>query len=285
MALQIQHFFDPGTSTLTYVAYDTTSKDAVIIDPVWDFDAASGQLSTKSLEAVMSFLTNKDLRPHYVLETHAHADHISSSQLFKKHFPHIKVAVGKRITEVQGIFSKTFNMKDLDTTGKDFDRLLSENEEFSAGTLNIKYFQTPGHTPACGCYLIADAVFTGDAIFMPDSGTGRCDFPGGSAESLYDSVTQKIYKLPDETRIFVGHDYQPQGRELQFQTTVGDQKRKNIQLTAETAREQFLKFRKERDATLSAPKLLLPSIQVNIRAGHLPAPESNGQRYLKIPVS
>lgn len=284
MALQIQHFFDPGTSTLTYVAYDAASKDAVVIDPVWDFDAASGKLSTTSLQAVLSFIKEHALVPHYVLETHAHADHISSSQLFKEHFPQIKVAIGQRITEVQAIFGKTFNMKDLDATGRDFDRLLSENEEFTAGSLKIRYFQTPGHTPACGCYLIGDALFTGDAIFMPDSGTGRCDFPGGSAESLYDSVTRKIYGLPDETRLFVGHDYQPQGRELQFQTTVGEQKRKNIQLKADTAREEFLKFRKERDATLSAPKLLLPSIQVNIKAGHLPAPESNGQRYLKIPV-
>lgn len=284
MALQIQHFFDPGTSTLTYVVYDTASKDAVVIDPVWDFDAASGKLSTTSLQAVLSFLKDQGLIPHYVLETHAHADHISSSQLFKQSYPKIQVAIGQRITEVQEIFGKTFNMKDLDSTGKDFDRLLSENEEFKAGTLKIRYFQTPGHTPACGCYLIDDALFTGDAIFMPDSGTGRCDFPGGSAESLYESVTRKIYGLPDETRIFVGHDYQPEGRELQFQTSVGEQKRKNIQLKADTARDEFLKFRKERDATLSAPKLLLPSIQVNIKAGHLPTPESNGQRYLKIPI-
>lgn len=285
MTLNIRHFFDPGTSTLTYVVYDSDSKDAVIIDPVWDYDAATGKLSMHSFETVLSFIKEHDLHPHFVLETHAHADHISSSQLFKKHFPKIKVAIGKRITEVQQIFGKTFNLKDLDTTGKDFDRLLSENEEFTAGTIAIKYFQTPGHTPACGCYLMGDALFTGDVIFMPDSGTGRCDFPGGSAESLYDSVTQKIYNLPDKTRIFVGHDYQPQGRDLKFQTTVGEQKRDNIQLKHDMAREDFLRFRKERDATLSAPKLLLPSIQVNIQAGHLPSPESNGQRYLKIPLS
>lgn len=285
MNMQIQHFFDPTTSTMTYVVFDIDSKDAVVIDPVWDYDPAAGKLSTLSMEPVLTFLKSKSLKPHFVLETHAHADHLSSSQLFKNFYPDIKVAIGERITEVQNIFAKVFNLHDLDTSGKDFDLLLKDGQEFQAGTLPIRIFFTPGHTPACGCYVIGDAVFTGDALFMPDSGTGRCDFPGGSAESLFDSVSQRIYALPDHYRIFVGHDYQPEGRALRFETTVAEEKNQNIQLKSNTARADYVKFRKDRDATLGTPRLLLPSIQVNIRAGHLPAPDKNGTRYLKIPVT
>lgn len=284
MKLQIKHFFDSITSTLTYVVYDQDTLDAVVIDPVWDYDPASGKLSTKSMDPVVAFVKEMNLRPHYVMETHAHADHLSSSQLFKNFFPNIKVAIGERITEVQKVFKKVFNLNDLNTTGSDFDILLKEGEVLQAGSLKIKTLFTPGHTPACASYLIEDAIFTGDALFMPDSGTGRCDFPAGSAENLYDSVTGKIYSLPANTRIFVGHDYQPNGRELMYQTTVDEEKNKNIQLKGHTSKEDFIKFRQERDATLAAPKLLLPSIQVNIRAGQLPAAEENGMRYLKLPL-
>lgn len=284
MKLQIKHFFDSITSTLTYVVYDQDTQDAVVIDPVWDYDPASGKLSTKSMDPVVAFVKEMNLRPHYVMETHAHADHLSSSQLFKNFFPDIKVAIGERITEVQKVFKKVFNLNDLNTTGSDFDILLKEGEVLQAGSLKIKTLFTPGHTPACASYLIEDAIFTGDALFMPDSGTGRCDFPAGSAENLYDSVTGKIYSLPANTRIFVGHDYQPNGRELMYQTTVDEEKNKNIQLKGHTSKEDFIKFRQERDATLAAPKLLLPSIQVNIRAGQLPAAEENGMRYLKLPL-
>lgn len=284
MNLQIQHFFDPATSTLTYVVFDKDTRDAVVIDPVWDYDPAASQLSTKSMDPVVAYLKENSLKPHFIMETHAHADHLSSSQLFKNFFPDIKIAIGERITEVQKIFKTVFNMQDLNVTGQDFDVLLKDGQELQAGSLKIKTIFTPGHTPACASYLIEDALFTGDAIFMPDSGTGRCDFPAGSAESLYDSVMNRIYALPDNIRLFVGHDYQPQGRTLQFQTTVAEQKEKNIQLKGHTSKEEFVKFRTERDKTLSAPKLLLPSIQVNIRAGHLPAPENNGTRYLKLPL-
>ena len=283
--IQIQHFFDPATSTLTYVVHDPKTLDAVIIDPVWDYDPAASKLTTKSMDLVMAYIKENNLTPHYVMETHAHADHLSSSQLFKIFFPGIKVAIGERITEVQKIFKPVFNMpKDFNVFGADFDVLLKEGETLSAGSLKIKTLFTPGHTPACASYLIDDALFTGDAVFMPDSGTGRCDFPAGSAESLYDSVHGKIYNLPDSTRIFVGHDYQPNGRELKFETSVAEQKEKNIQLKAHTSKVEFVEFRTKRDATLSAPKLLLPSIQINIRAGHLPAPEDNGTSYIKLPL-
>lgn len=284
MAMEIRHFFDSVTSTLTYVVYDPKSLDAVIIDPVWDFDLATGTLSTKCIEPVLSLIQEKKLRPHFVLETHAHADHLSSSQIFKNEFPEIKVAIGERIREVQKTFKTVFNMQNFDPEARVFDVLLKDDETLTAGTLKIKTLFTPGHTPACACYLIEDALFVGDILFMPDSGTGRCDFPAGSAEALYISVTQKIYSLPDATRIFVCHDYQPNGRELRYQTTVGEEKKNNIQLKDETSKEDFIKFRTQRDATLSAPKLLLPSIQVNIRAGNLPDKESNGVSYLKIPL-
>ncbi|WP_374079034.1 MBL fold metallo-hydrolase [Bdellovibrio bacteriovorus] len=284
MALQIQHFFDPGTSTLTYVVHDPKTLDAVVIDPVWDYDAASGKLSTKAMDPVIAYLKENKLNPHYVMETHAHADHLSSSQLFKNFFPNIKVAIGERITEVQKTFKTVFNLSDINTEGREFDILLKENDILEAGSLKFKTLFTPGHTPACASYLIEDALFTGDAIFMPDSGTGRCDFPQGSAEALYSSVTGKIYSLPENTRIFVGHDYQPDGRELRFQTSVKEQKEKNIQLSSRVSKEEFIRFRKDRDATLSAPKLLYPSLQVNIRAGRLPAPENNGVSYLKLPL-
>lgn len=284
MALQIQHFFDPGTFTLTYVAYDAATLDAVVIDPVWDFDPASGKLTTKAMEPVVKFLKEKSLKPHFVLETHAHADHLSSSQLFKEFFPQIKIAISENITDVQKTFKTLFNLSDANTEGKDFDLLLKDGQMIEAGSLKIKTLATPGHTPACVSYLIEDALFSGDAMFMPDSGTGRCDFPNGSAQKLYNSITQKIYTLPDSTRIFVGHDYQPQGRELRFQTSVAEQKEKNIQLAGHVSEKDFVQFRTQRDATLAAPKLLIPSLQVNIRAGHLPPAESNGVSYVKTPL-
>ncbi|MNK07394.1 putative metallo-hydrolase [compost metagenome] len=284
MKNQIQHFFDAATSTLTYVVHDLETRDAVVIDPVWDYDPASGQLSTQSMMPVVSYLKEHNLRPHYIMETHAHADHVSSSQLFKNFFPEIKVAIGENITKVQKVFQEVFHLNDLHVDGRDFDVLLKDGEILTAGSLSIKTLFTPGHTPACSSYLIEDALFSGDALFMPDSGTGRCDFPLGSAEDLFNSISQRIYSLPASTRIFVGHDYQPQGRELRFESSVAEQKEKNIQLKAQTSREEFVQFRTQRDATLSAPKLLLPSIQVNIRAGHLPTAEENGVSYLKIPL-
>lgn len=284
MKNQIKAFFDPATYTLTYVVWDSQTKDAVIIAPVWDYDPAASKLSTTSLDAVLKYIAENNLNPHYVLETHAHADHLSSSQLFKQHFPNLKVAIGEKIIEVQKVFKKLFNLKDdFPADGNEFDVLLKDESILNAGSLKIKTIFTPGHTPACASYLIDDAVFTGDALFMPDYGTGRCDFPAGSSDALYDSV-KKLYELPDSTRVFVGHDYQPNGRGVEFESSIGEEKRNNIQLKSDTARQDFVDFRNRRDKTLAAPKLLLPSVQINIQAGHLPKAEENGMPYLKIPV-
>jgi glyoxylase-like metal-dependent hydrolase (beta-lactamase superfamily II) len=281
----VKEFFDKATWTLTYVVFDPSTKDAVVIDPVWDYDPAASKMSSKSAEEVLQFVKDNKLKVHYILETHAHADHVSGSQIMKPHLPGAKVAIGARITEVQEVFKKVFNLgPSFKTDGSQFDLLLQEGKALIAGSLKIDTLFTPGHTPACATYVIGDAVFTGDALFMPDYGTGRCDFPAGSSADLYDSVQNKIYKLPDTHRVFVGHDYMPNGREMKFQTTIGEEKVRNIQLNIETSKESFVEFRNNRDAKLAAPRLLLPSVQVNIDAGHLPTPEDNGMRYLKIPV-
>lgn len=281
----VKEFFDKTTWTLTYVVFDPTTKDAIVIDPVWDYDPASSKMSPYSSELVLAFIKDNTLKVHYILETHAHADHVSGSQLLKKSLPNAKVGIGARITDVQKVFKKVFNLEpEFQTDGSQFDLLLEEGKLLTAGSLKIETLYTPGHTPACATYIIGDAVFTGDALFMPDYGTGRCDFPAGSAEDLYHSVHDKIYNLPSDFRVFVGHDYMPNGRPLAFESTIGEEKSKNIQLKADTSREQFVYFRTTRDKTLAAPRLLLPSVQVNIAAGHLPKAEDNGARYLKIPI-
>jgi glyoxylase-like metal-dependent hydrolase (beta-lactamase superfamily II) len=283
--IQIKEFFDKTTYTLTYVVWDPSTKDAVVIDPVWDYDPASSTVSEESLMKLCSFIDENLLNLHFVLETHAHADHLSSAQLLKQKYPSAKVAMGGRITEVQTIFKTFFDLgPSFKTDGSQFDRLFSDGERFSAGSLDFETIYTPGHTPACSSYKIEDALFTGDTLFMPDYGVGRCDFPAGSAEALYESITTKLYSLPDTTRVFTGHDYQPNGRTLRFQSTIGEEKKTNIQMKEGTSKESFVKFRKERDKTLKAPNLLLPSVQVNIDAGHLPEPHANGRSYLASPV-
>lgn len=285
MKLQVKEFFDKATWTLTYVAFDESSKDAIIIDPVWDYDPGSSKLSTESADLVLSFVKEKNLKVHYILETHAHADHVSGSQILKQKLSGAKVGIGAHITDVQKVFKEVFNLNpNFATDGSQFDLLLNEKETLKAGSIEIKTIFTPGHTPACSSYLIGDVLFTGDSLFMPDYGTGRCDFPAGSADELYTSVHEKLYKLPDTTRVFVGHDYMPNGRGVEFESTIGESKIKNIQLKAETPREEFVNFRKNRDKTLAAPRLLLPSVQINIDAGALPTPDDNGTRYLKIPI-
>ncbi|WP_409477277.1 MBL fold metallo-hydrolase [Pseudobdellovibrio sp. HCB154] len=281
----VKEFFDKATWTLTYVVYDSVTKDAVIMDPVWDYDPAASKMSTQSAEQVLAFVKENNLKVHYILETHAHADHVSGSQFLKKNLPGAKIGIGAKITEVQKVFKDVFNLDpNFKTDGSQFDLLLKEGEILAAGTLKIETIYTPGHTPACSSYVVEDSVFTGDALFMPDYGTGRCDFPAGSADDLYTSVHEKLYKLPDYYKVYVGHDYLPNGRALAFQSTIGEEKAKNIQLKSETNRTDFVEFRNTRDKSLAAPRLLLPSVQVNIDAGHLPEPEDNGKRYLKIPV-
>ncbi|WP_417336191.1 MBL fold metallo-hydrolase [Halobacteriovorax marinus] len=284
MSHSLKTFFDKDTYTLTYVVYDENSKDAIIIDPVLDYDPAASKISDESIRKVQDFVNSKSLNVHYILETHAHADHLTGAAELKKRIPSTKIGIGKNITKVQDLFSGVFNLKEFNTNGIQFDVLLNEDETLNAGTIEVKTIFTPGHTPACSSYLIDDMVFTGDALFMPDYGTGRCDFPAGSARDLYHSVHEKLYKLPDTTRVLTGHDYQPNGRELRYESTIGESKESNIQLKETTTEAEFIEFRTKRDATLSAPRLLLPSIQVNIDAGHLPHEEDNGSRYLKIPV-
>lgn len=283
--MKIQHFYDQDTFTLTYLVFDEKTKDTVIIDPVLDFDPASGRVTNTSISEVIKFIKKEGLNIRAILETHAHADHLSSSQLLKQEFPDAIVGIGEKIRVVQEVFKKLFNIDFLNTDGAQFDRLFKDFEEVEFGSLKMKAIPTPGHTPACMSYLFEDAVFTGDALFMPDYGTGRCDFPKGSAKDLYHSITKNLYTLPDETRVFVGHDYSPNGREMLFETTIGESKRSNIQLNKYTTEEEFISLREGRDKTLKAPRLLLPSIQVNADAGHLPPPESNGRSYLKLPLT
>ena len=282
--MNIEPFFDPVTFTLTYVAFDAQTRDAIVVDPVLDYDALSSQTSTASLARVESFLEKHDLRLHYVLETHAHADHLSGSQHLKRRFG-ARVVIGAAITEVQKVFANVFDFgPHFRTDGSQFDRLVADRDRVHAGSLDVEVIATPGHTPACVSYRIGDAVFTGDALFIEDYGTGRCDFPSGSADALYTSVHERLYSLPDATRVFVGHDYQPKGRELRWETTIGRSKETNIQLRASTSREEFIRRRNERDATLVPPRLLFPSVQVNIDAGRLPRPHANGTRYLIVPL-
>ncbi len=284
--MQISHFYDARTSTLTYVVFDPDTRDAVVIDPVLDYEPFASRTFTESVDAVTAFLKGKELTLHWILETHAHADHLSGSQLLKARFPEARVAVGARITEVQALFKRIFDLPaDFATDGRQFDRLLADGEVVEAGSLRLETIHTPGHTPACVTFKTDDAIFTGDALFMPDQGSGRCDFPGGSARDLFRSITERVYTLPDDTRVFVGHDYQPGGRPVAFETTVGEQKRANKQLPAGITERAFVEAREARDATLAAPKLLFQSVQVNIEAGALPAPSGNAVRYLKIPVN
>jgi len=281
--MNIETFFDPATFTLTYVVFDPKSRDAVVIDPVLDYDVLSSSTSTTSITRVEDFLNREKLKLHYVLETHAHADHLSGSQYLKSRFG-AKVAIGARIVDVQKIFAGVFDLANVPTDGSQFDKLLSDGETIEAGALKVDVLATPGHTPACLSFQVGDAVFTGDALFIEDYGTGRCDFPSGSADALYTSVHERLYALPDATRVFVGHDYQPNGRALRYETTIGASKESNIQLRASTSRADFVKQRTSRDATLSAPRLLFQSVQVNIDAGRLPKAHANGKRYLTIPL-
>lgn len=283
--MKLQHFFDKQTFTLTYVVYDPTSRDAVIIDPVLNYSQGGAYISLSSFDELTSWIDEHNLHPRLVLETHAHADHLSSCQYLKSKYPGLCIAIHERITEVQTLFKDIFAMEDLETDGSQFDHLLKDGEELQAGTLSFKAIHTPGHTPACASYLFRNWVFVGDLIFMPDFGTGRCDFPGGSAAKSYHSIMHKLYQLPDTTMMYVGHDYMPNGRPLMFQTTIGDQKTSNIHIKAETSEEGFVTFRTGRDLSLSVPQLLNESVQFNINAGHLPPVRANGRRYFQLPLT
>ncbi len=283
MKYTVKEFFDPDTYTLTYVVSDPNTLDAVIIDSVLDYDPASGAISFHSAEDVIKYVEVHNFKVKALLETHAHADHLSAAQYLKKKYPDATLGIGKNITKVQNVFKKIFGLEHLLLDGSQFDLLIEEDTPYNFGSIELRAIFTPGHTPACSSYLIGDLLFTGDTIFMPDYGTGRCDFPAGSSADLWDSI-QKIYALPNETKIYVGHDYQPGGREVKWLSSVGEQKEKNIQLRASTSKADFVSFRDERDAGLKAPRLLFPSVQINIDGGHLPPSDEEGRRFLKIPL-
>lgn len=281
----VHAFFDEATNTLTYVVRDPEGSACAVIDSVLDFDYASGRTDTRSADAVVEFIRDQGLDLHWVLETHVHADHLSAAPYLQERLGG-QIGIGERITVVQDTFGKIFNEGTrFQRDGSQFDRLFRDGDSFMIGQLRGDVMHTPGHTPACLTYVIGDAAFVGDTLFMPDFGTARCDFPGGSAETMFDSV-QRILALPDETRIFVGHDYKAPGREdYAWESTVGDQRARNVHVGAGKSREDFVALRTARDATLAMPKLIIPSLQVNMRAGHMPEPEENGKSYLKVPIN
>jgi len=281
--LIVKDFFHRSTGTMTYVAYQ--GHDAVIIDPALDFDLSEMKLGREPLTPIIDFIRKNDLKVHWILETHVHADHVTGADLLKTEFPSAKVAISEKVCDVQRTFKSIFGLKnDAFAEGWPFDRLLKDGDEIQAGELSFKVLTTPGHTPACLCYVNAEGVFTGDAIFMPKGGTGRCDFPGGDAQQLFQSI-QRIYQLKDSTPLYVGHDYPPADQSPNFKTSVEEEKQSNNHVKAETPKDEFVKFRETRDKTLSLPKLFYPSLFLNMRGGKLPDKTAAGQRFITIPIS
>lgn len=280
----VHGFFDPDTWTVTYVVQEPAGQACAIIDSVLDFDPKSGRTRTTSADKVVEFVRSQGLQVHWILETHAHADHLSAAPYLKAQLGG-KTAMGAHITAVQKVFKGIFNLgPDFAVDGRQFDHLLSDGETLPLGRLGIRIVSVPGHTPACVAYQVGDAVLVGDTLFMPDVGSARCDFPGGDAKALYASV-KKILSLPPETRLFMCHDYPPDGRAVQFETTVAAQRAHNIHLNDSISEAAFVQLRSARDATLAMPVLMLPAVQINIRAGEMPPAEDNGVAYLKIPLN
>jgi glyoxylase-like metal-dependent hydrolase (beta-lactamase superfamily II) len=283
MRPEVEAFFDEATNTVTYIVADPSSGDCALVDPVLDYDPASGRTTTTSADAVIARIIEQGLKLVWILETHVHADHITAAPYFQDKLGG-EVAIGSGITKVQETFVPIFNMRGVATDGSQFDRLLSDGDALPLGGVDVKVMYTPGHTPACSTYLIGDAAFVGDTLFMPDFGTARTDFPGGDAELLYDSI-QKIFSLPAETRLFMCHDYKAPGRdEYAWQTSVAEQRAQNININDSVSKADFVAFRRNRDAQLGMPKLVLPAIQVNMQAGQFPTAEDNGVSYIKIPI-
>jgi glyoxylase-like metal-dependent hydrolase (beta-lactamase superfamily II) len=279
----VKAFHDAATFTVTYVVSDPATQRAAIIDPVHDFDAASGRISTVSSDAVIDYVGARSLKVDWILETHVHADHLSGAPYLQEQLGG-RTAIGARVGAVQETFKRVFNLKDLATDGSQFNQLFTDGDTFGVGEIAGRVITTPGHTPACVTYVIGDAAFVGDTLFMPDFGTARTDFPGGSAADLYDSI-RRILSLPDETRLFMCHDYKAPGRdEFAWETSVAEQRAHNVHINDKVTKDAFVVMRETRDSELGMPKLILPSLQVNLRAGRLPPPEDNGTRYLKIPL-
>lgn len=285
MTVEVKPFFHENTSTWTYVVSDPATRQAAIIDPVMDYDARSGRCSSEAATEVLAYVRDQGLTVDWILETHAHADHLSSAPWLKQALGGGRIAIGENIREVQKTFARVFNLtRTLPVDGSQFDHLFRNGEKFTVGSIGARVIATPGHTNDSISYLIGDTLFTGDTLFMPDGGSARCDFPGGDAHKLYASI-QRLFELPPETRMFICHDYGPGGREVRCETTVGEQKQCNIHVRDGLGEEAFVKMRTERDATLAVPALLYPAVQVNINGGQLPEAEDNGRYYLKMPVS
>jgi glyoxylase-like metal-dependent hydrolase (beta-lactamase superfamily II) len=284
MQPQVQPFFDAASNTWSYVVSEPQGHGAAIIDPVLDFDARSGRTGTASAQALLDHVREHALEVRWILETHAHADHLSAGHWLKSQLPQATLAIGEGIRTVQAAFGPIFNLGDgFPVDGSQFDHLFADGESFALGAVAAQVIAVPGHTSDSCAYLIGDALFTGDSLFMPDGGSARCDFPGGDARTLFDSI-QRLFELPDATRVFVCHDYGPGGRDAACETSIAAQKRDNIHVRDGVTADEFVALREERDATLAMPALLLPAVQVNIRAGALPEPEGNGTRYLKLPL-
>jgi glyoxylase-like metal-dependent hydrolase (beta-lactamase superfamily II) len=284
MSPQIQAFFDEPTFTVSYLIWDAATMRGAVIDSVLDFDAKSGRTDTRSAQKILDTAREQGIQIEWILETHAHADHLSAAP-FLKQATGAPIVIGERIAAVQSVFKKVFNLSDLTTDGRPFDKLVRDGETLPLGDLRIEVLATPGHTPACVSYKVNDAVFVGDTLFMPDYGTARADFPGGDARTLYRSI-KRILALPPETRLFMCHDYKAPNRDAYaWETTVADQRARNVHVHDGVSEDAFVQLREARDKTLQMPVLILPSIQVNMRAGELPAPEDNGVRYLKLPIN
>lgn len=281
---EVTAFFDEDTFTVSYVVADPASRVCAIVDSVLDFDPASGRTSRKSADRIIAFIRKRELKLDWILETHVHADHLSAAPYLRKELGG-RVGIGFNVTVVQNTFGEVFNAEpEFRRDGSQFDHLFGDGETFRIGGIEAKAIYTPGHTPACMTYVIGDAAFVGDTMFMPDFGTARCDFPGGDARQLYRSI-RKILALPPETRLFMCHDYKAPGRdEYRWETTVAEERAKNVHVHDGISEDEFVAMRKSRDATLDMPRLILPSVQVNMRAGDMPPPEANGARYLKLPI-
>jgi glyoxylase-like metal-dependent hydrolase (beta-lactamase superfamily II) len=279
----IQSFFDPDTFTVTHVVSDAALRRAAIIDSVLDFDPKSGRTSYASADKVVDYVKQAGLTVDWLLETHAHADHLSAAPYLRKKLGG-KIAIGRHICEVQGVFKKIFNATDMNTDGSEFDHLFDDGEKFKIGDIEVRVMHTPGHTPACLTFVAGQDAFVGDTLFMPDYGSARCDFPGGDAATLYRSI-KKVLALPPDTRLHLCHDYPPEGRGPVWETTVAQERAENIHVHDGVSEAEFVSLRTARDKTLAMPVLILPAVQVNVRAGHFPPPEDNGVRYLKIPLN
>lgn len=282
---EVKAFFDEATNTISYVVWDSTTNQAAIVDSLLDFDQASGRTMTKSADLMIAFVNEAGLKVDWIIDTHVHADHLTAAPYIKSQLGG-RTGIGEHIATVQKVFGEIFNEgQEFHTDGSQFDHLFKDGETYKVGNIDARAIHTPGHTPACMSHLIGDALFVGDTIFMPDFGTARCDFPGGDAGTLYDSI-QKLFALPNETRVFLCHDYKAPGRdEYVWETTIAEEKAHNKHVHAGISKEEFVKMRTERDATLEMPKLILPSVQINMRAGQMPPAEENGKRYMKIPIN